>query len=75
MTGKMFPFISQMWNPVKGCLHNCRYCWARSLAEGKLKNTPRYRDGFRPKLNPEELEKRFARALETLEPHLCPDCK
>jgi len=61
VTGKMFPWINETWNPVKGCLHNCRYCWARSLAEGKLKNTPRYRDGFRPRLNPEELGKRFGK--------------
>lgn len=29
---KMFPFITQTWNPLGGeCLHKCRYCWATAL--------------------------------------------
>jgi len=45
------------WNPVKGCLHDCIYCWARRLAEGRLRNTYKYRDGFVPAFFSEELEK------------------
>lgn len=31
-TGKMFPFITQTWNPLGGeCKHGCKYCWATSL--------------------------------------------
>jgi len=26
------------WNPITGCLNNCRYCYARKLANGRLKN-------------------------------------
>ncbi len=26
------------WNPITGCLHDCRYCWARGLANGRLKS-------------------------------------
>jgi DNA repair photolyase len=29
----MFPFITCTWNPIVGCPHNCRYCWAKSYAE------------------------------------------
>jgi protein gp37 len=32
MTGKMFPFVTQTWNPLGGrCNHGCKYCWATSL--------------------------------------------
>ena len=57
----MFDVIDKTWNPVIGCLHNCTYCWARRLAETKLKDVERYRDGFVPKLVDKELSKRFHR--------------
>ena len=56
---KMFTIVSETWNPVTGCLHDCIYCWARKLALTKLRHTPRYREGFKPRLNPEEFKKRF----------------
>ena len=55
----MFDDITETWNPVVGCLHNCTYCWARRLAETKLRNIERYKDGFKPKLVEKELERRF----------------
>ena len=55
----MFDNITKTWNPVVGCLHNCTYCWARRLAETKLKNIDRYKDGFTPKLIFKELGKKF----------------
>jgi len=55
----MFDMINATWNPVVGCLHWCSYCWARRLAETKLKNVERYRDGFEPKLVEKELNRRF----------------
>jgi protein gp37 len=55
----MFDMINATWNPVVGCLHWCSYCWARRLAETKLKNVERYRDGFKPKLVEKELNRRF----------------
>ena len=57
----MFDNITKTWNPVVGCLHNCVYCWARRLAETKLKDVERYRDGFVPTLVEKELSKRFYR--------------
>ncbi|MEM1557762.1 MAG: DUF5131 family protein [Candidatus Bathyarchaeia archaeon] len=56
---KMFSFVSQTWNPVTGCLHKCSYCWARMLAETKLRNNPRYRYGFKPRINREEFRVKF----------------
>jgi len=44
---------------VIGCLHNCSYCWARNLAETKLKDKEKYKDGFKPKIFEYELSKKF----------------
>jgi DNA repair photolyase len=55
--GRMFDLVRETWNPVCGCLHDCVYCWARGLAEGKLKDTPRYCNGFKPQLIRKELDK------------------
>lgn len=56
---RMFNVVSRTWNPVTGCRYNCIYCWARQLALTKLRNTQRYRDGFKPRLNPEEFKRKF----------------
>jgi len=56
---KMFSIVGETWNPISGCLHHCRYCWARRLALTKLRDTRRYRNGFKPRLNEEEFRKRF----------------
>jgi DNA repair photolyase len=55
----MFGMVTETWNPITGCLHNCVYCWARRLALTRLRNTRRYRDGFKPRLNEEEFRRRF----------------
>lgn len=56
---KMFSIVTETWNPVTGCLHHCKYCWARRLAETKLKNSKRYNKGFVPRINVEEFKKKF----------------
>ena len=56
---KMFNIVTETWNPVTGCLHYCKYCWARRLAETRLKNSKRYCNGFTPRLNKEEFNKKF----------------
>lgn len=55
----MFEKITKTWNPVIGCLHNCRYCWARKLAETRLTHMEKYKNGFKPSITESELEKRF----------------
>jgi DNA repair photolyase len=59
MLKKMFGFITETWNPlVHNCPHKCKYCWARKLKAGKLKQTPRYADG-KDKLIEKEFDKRW----------------
>ena len=56
----MFHLVHRTWNPITGCLHLCRYCWARRLVETRLRfRTRKYRDGFKPIFHPEELKRRF----------------
>ena len=58
--GKMFTYNGKRmvtWNPFTGCNFNCSYCWARKLAETKLKAS--YPEGFIPTTHPDRLNKRF----------------
>jgi hypothetical protein len=55
----MFKSITRTWNVFTGCRHNCTYCNARTLAIGRLKHHPRYRDGFKPAFHPELLDVKF----------------
>ena len=29
----MFKSVGWTWNPIAGCTHGCKYCWAKSLAD------------------------------------------
>lgn len=58
--GKMFTYQGKTmttWNPFTGCHFDCSYCWARKLAEGKLKSY--YRDGFNCEYHPDRMNKHF----------------
>jgi protein gp37 len=41
---RMFGFVGETWNPVKGCTHGCQYCWAKRMAKWV------YGDAFTPKI-------------------------
>ena len=47
----------KVWNLFTGCNFNCSYCWARKLAETKLKAF--YSNGFIPTTHPDRFNKRF----------------
>lgn len=46
------------WNPVTGCKHGCKYCYARTMAR-RLKGMGqhKYRNEFEPTFHPEELSR------------------
>ncbi len=48
------------WNVFVGCEFDCTYCNARKTALTRLKNVPRYCDGFVPHQVESELERRFS---------------
>ncbi len=57
---RMFTFNGKrmkVWNLFTGCNFNCSYCWARKLAEGRVKHS--YPDGFIPTTHPERFNKHF----------------
>jgi hypothetical protein len=47
------------WSPITGCLHGCVYCWAKDLAEGKLSQSRKYQEGFKPAFHEVELKRKF----------------
>lgn len=61
------------WNPITGCLNGCEYCYARKLANGRLKarylgndnwvtkhaDPERIRDPFYPRFWPEKVSQPF----------------
>ena len=63
MSGGLAPFETRpltptrTWNPVTGCTHRCSYCYAMKLIETKLRDTPKYRNGFNPTFHPDELRR------------------
>lgn len=45
--GRMFKSVGWTWNPIWGCTHNCKYCWARAFAERWGKSfEPQFREHF-----------------------------
>ena len=56
---RMFKSIDKTWNVFVGCRFNCTYCCARKQAEGRLRHSPRYKDGFSPCLIESELKRGF----------------
>ena len=59
MRSRMFDKVSKTWNPITGCLHYCKYCWARNFAETRLKFTEKYKKGFVPQIHEKEFKRGF----------------
>lgn len=51
-TNDFISWASWSWNPVTGCLHGCRYCYAREIAEPP---SPAFPAGFTPLFHHERL--------------------
>ena len=60
MKEKMFTYNGKRmksWNLFTGCNFNCSYCWARQLAETRLKAS--YPNGFIPTTHPDRFNRQF----------------
>jgi protein gp37 len=55
-TNEQIDWAAWSWNPVTGCLHGCRYCYAREMAEMRESYKPRYPVGFTPLFHHERLD-------------------
>ena len=55
---RMFDFVTESWNPLTGCLHNCYNgkCWARLMT---IRFSKKWGYDFRPKFHPERLKRKF----------------
>ena len=53
------------WNPITGCDHGCKYCYARKLAEGRLKGRFGYENGFKPTFHEDRLQEPYKRKTPT----------
>lgn len=38
MNKTQIEYVDYTWNPITGCLHGCDYCYARKMANGRVKN-------------------------------------
>ncbi len=56
---RMFKSIDKTWNVFVGCEFECSYCNARKAALTRLKESPRYKDGFNPHLVESEFKQTF----------------
>lgn len=39
--GNMYGFITHTWNPIKGCEHDCSYCYLKTMYGGAYAMNPR----------------------------------
>jgi len=53
--GRMFKSVGWTWNPLAGCTHECKYCWAKSLNDRWNKSfEPQIREHFFKDKMPED---------------------
>jgi len=53
--GRMFKSVGWTWNPITGCTHGCKFCWAKRLADRWGKSfTPQLKEHFFKDQMPED---------------------
>ncbi|MDH5688454.1 MAG: phage Gp37/Gp68 family protein, partial [Candidatus Bathyarchaeota archaeon] len=62
-SSETFGEITETWNPITGCLHNCVYCWARGYASrlASMGVKPYNTEGFKPAFAEWRLKQRLPR--------------
>lgn len=65
LTNDKIEWARWTWNPVTGCKHGCKYCYAREIAESDSRAFP---EGFTPRLIPERLAAPDRMAVPTIDP-------
>jgi protein gp37/ParB-like chromosome segregation protein Spo0J len=55
-TNQQVDWSAWTWNPVTGCLHGCKYCYAREMAEMRPSYRAAYPVGFTPLFHHERLD-------------------
>lgn len=55
-TNQQVDWSAWTWNPVTGCLHGCKYCYAREMAEMRESYRDAYPVGFTPLFHHERLD-------------------
>jgi protein gp37/ParB-like chromosome segregation protein Spo0J len=55
-TNEQIDWAAWSWNPVTGCLHGCKYCYAREMAELRESYRAIYPVGFTPLFHYERLD-------------------
>jgi protein gp37 len=53
------------WNVYHGCKNTCEFCYARKLAEGRLKGRFGYDNGFEPTFHQDRLQEPYRRKTPT----------
>jgi protein gp37 len=53
------------WNVYHGCKNTCEFCYARKLAEGRLKGRFVYENGFEQTFHPDRLQEPYHRKTPT----------
>jgi len=55
---RMFGFVTETWNPIVGCKHNCVYCWAKRQARRQINNCQKC-GWFTPHIHRDRLKRKF----------------
>lgn len=64
MNNTKIEWTDMSWNPVTGCKHTCKYCYARQIAH-RFKGQKAFPRGFEPMFHPERLNQPIKRKKPT----------